>query len=149
MGEFLPVFTRASKLVRGAADEAMSRHGVRVGQNLVLAALWERDGLAPGEVAQRLGVRSPTVVKMATRMEATGLVERRRDAKDARLVRLHLTGKGRSLQATIEQELRDLEARALASVNERERQQLERVLGKIVGNLEGVATPDESVDELA
>ena len=36
MDEFLTLFTRASKLMRGAADEAMSRHGVRVGQNLVL-----------------------------------------------------------------------------------------------------------------
>jgi hypothetical protein len=29
--------TRASKLMREAADQAMSRHGVRVGQNLVRA----------------------------------------------------------------------------------------------------------------
>jgi len=149
VGDFLPLFTRASKLVRGAADEAMSRHGVRVGQNLVLAALWDRDGLAPGEVAQQLGVRSPTVVKMATRMEAAGLVERRRDTEDARVVRLFLTRKGRSLQAAIEDELRDLEARALSSVNEGERRRLEHALAKIIRNLEGVAPPDEAVDELA
>jgi MarR family transcriptional regulator, organic hydroperoxide resistance regulator len=149
VGEFLPVFTRASKLMRGAADEAMSRHGVRVGQNLVLAALWDHDGLAPGEVAERLGVRSPTVVKMATRMEAAGLVERRRDAKDARLVRLHLTDKGLSLQAPVEAELRGLEARALASVDKGERRRLESALAKIVSNLEDVAPPDDDVDELA
>jgi MarR family transcriptional regulator, organic hydroperoxide resistance regulator len=149
MAEFLALFTRASKLMRGAADDAMSRHGVRVGQNLVLAALWDHDGLAPGEVAKLLGVRTPTIVKMATRMEAAGLIERRRDAKDARLVRLYLTGKGRSLQAPIESELRGLEARALASVNEREQRQLERALGKIVGNLEGVAPPEEDTHELA
>jgi MarR family transcriptional regulator, organic hydroperoxide resistance regulator len=149
VGDFLPVFTRASKLMRGAADDAMSRHGVRVGQNLVLAALWDRDGLAPGEVAERLGVRSPTVVKMATRMEAAGLLERRRDAKDARLVRLHLTRKGRSLQAPIEAELHGLEARALAAVDKGEQRTLESVLAKIVRNLEDVAPPDEGVDELA
>ena len=34
----------------------MSRHGVRVGQHIVLSVLWEQDGLTPGEVARRLGV---------------------------------------------------------------------------------------------
>src|SRR5438067_591020 len=105
--------------MRGAADDAMSRHGVRVGQNLVLAALWDEDGLTPGDVAQRLGVRTPTIVKMATRMESAGLVERRRDPKDARLVRISLTAKGRRLRDSIERELRDLEARALADVSDR------------------------------
>ena len=99
MDEFLTLFTRASKLMRGAADEAMSRHGVRVGQNTVLEALWDADGLTPGELAERLHVSTPTVVKSATRMEATGLVARRRDETDRRLVRLFLTDRGRSVQA--------------------------------------------------
>jgi MarR family transcriptional regulator, organic hydroperoxide resistance regulator len=77
--------------MRGAADEAMSRHGVRVGQNMVLEALWDDDGLTPGELAERLHVSTPTVVKSATRMEATGLMARRRDETDRRLVRLFPT----------------------------------------------------------
>lgn len=48
MNEFLPLFIRAGKLLRGAADDAMSRHGVRIGQNLVLEVLWGTDGLTPG-----------------------------------------------------------------------------------------------------
>jgi MarR family transcriptional regulator for hemolysin len=140
VSDFLPLFTRASKLMRGAADDAMRRHGVRVGQNLVLAALWDEDGLTPGEVAERLGVRTPTIVKMATRMEASGLVERRRDAKDARLVRLDLTAKGRRLQRAVERELRALEAVALADVSDRDRRAVENALAKIVRNLESVVT---------
>ena len=53
MNELLALFTRSSKLARAAADEAMSRHGVRVGQNLLLEVLWETDGLTPGELAAR------------------------------------------------------------------------------------------------
>ena len=126
----------------------MARHGVRVGQNLVLAALWEDDGLTPGDVARRLGVRTPTVVKMATRMEAAGLLERRRDAKDARLVRLHLTRKGRSLQVGVEDELEALEDRALATMSDREKRQLQRSMQKIVDNLGDVTPMAESEDEL-
>jgi DNA-binding MarR family transcriptional regulator len=143
VGEFTALFTRASKLMRTAADDALSRHGVRVGQNLVLAALWESDGLTPGEIAQRLGVATPTVVKMATRMEAGGLLTRRRDPGDARLVRLHLTERGRALQTPVEEELRRLEQRAIAALSDDERRRLERALRQIVGNLEAVVPPAE------
>ena len=141
MSDFIPLFTRAAKLMRGAADAGLRRHGVRVGQNLVLQALWESDGLAPGEIAQRLHVATPTVVKMATRMEATGLVQRRRDEKDARLVRLHLTDRGRSLQRPISEELERLRERATAHLTASERRQLEAALAKIVANLQQVQPP--------
>jgi DNA-binding MarR family transcriptional regulator len=148
MGELLTLFTRAAKLMRGAADVAMSRHGVRVGQNLLLEELWRSDGLTPGEMAQRLRVTTPTVVKMATRMEATGLLSRRRDPRDARLVRLYLTERGRSLQKAIERELEELEARATATLDERQRRHLASVLAKMIGNLER-DIPLDSDDEIA
>jgi MarR family transcriptional regulator, organic hydroperoxide resistance regulator len=138
VSEFLPLFTRASKVVRGAADAAMTRHGVRVGQNLVLEALWQRDGQTPGEIAQRLHVTTPTIVKMATRMDAAGLLTRRRDDRDARLVRLHLTERGRSARDAVEAELRALEERATATLTATERRHLERALAKIVASLDDV-----------
>ena len=138
MSDFIPVFTRASKLMRGAADAAFSRHGVRVGQNLVLERLWEEDDLTPGEIARRLGVSTPTVVKMATRMEAAGLLERRPDERDARLVRLHLTRRGRSLRKPLERELEKLRERATANLTAAERRQFEAALATMVENLEDI-----------
>jgi DNA-binding MarR family transcriptional regulator len=138
VSDFIPLFTRASKLMRGAADAAFSRHGVRVGQNLLLERLWEEDGLTPGEIAQRLGVSTPTVVKMGTRMETAGLVERRPDDRDARLVRLYLTERGQSLREPLERELEGLRARATANLTAKERRELEGALSKVVANLEKV-----------
>jgi MarR family transcriptional regulator for hemolysin len=135
MNEFLTLFTRAHKLLRNAADDAMSRHGVRVGQNLVLEVLWREDGLTPGDLAHRLRVTTPTVVKSATRMEAAGLLTRRRDTEDARLVRLHLTEYARSIQGVIERERRDLEVRATATLTDEERAHLHRALAKIIREL--------------
>jgi DNA-binding MarR family transcriptional regulator len=139
MSEFIPLFTRASKLMRGAADAGMSRHGVRVGQNLVIDALAAEDGLTPGELAQRLQVTTPTIVKMATRMEAAGLLTRRRDERDARLVRLYLNDHARSLHGIVEEELRRLEERATAGLTREERRHLEGALTKIIRNLERIA----------
>jgi DNA-binding MarR family transcriptional regulator len=143
--EFSALFTRAAKLMRGAADEAMRPHGVRVGQNLVLEALWESDGLTPGDLAARLHVATPTVVKMATRMEAAGLVTRRRDERDARLVRLYLTDRGRKLEQPIQAARAELQQRATAGLTRDERRQMESALRKMIRNLEELA-PDGGID---
>jgi DNA-binding transcriptional ArsR family regulator len=83
--DLLALFTQAAKLLREAVDDAMNKHGVRVGQHIVLSALWERDGLTPGEIARRLGVATPTVVNTATRMEEAGLLTRKPDPADGRV----------------------------------------------------------------
>ena len=140
MNEFLHLFTRASKLARAAADQAMSRHGVRVGQNLVLEVLWDDDGLTPGELAARLRVAKPTVVKSTARMQAAGLLERRRDAHDGRLVRLWLTPRGRALREAIEKERDDLAQRMLAGLTDDQRESLTAALRQIVGELDRSAT---------
>jgi MarR family transcriptional regulator for hemolysin len=130
--ELLMLLTRAHKLLRAAADDAMSQHGVRVGQNLVLEVLWETDGLTPGELANRLHLSTPTVVNTATRMEAAGLLVRRRDPVDGRLVRLHLTAKSRAAQRPIEQARRQLAERATATLTDAERRHLRSALEKII-----------------
>lgn len=123
--------------MRGAAVDAMSRHGVRVGQNLVLEVLWGADGLTPGELADRLHLATPTVVKSATRMEAAGVVSRRRDQADRRLVRLYLTERGRSVQAAVEAARDELERRATATLTDAERRHLISALRKIVTEMAG------------
>ena len=135
MNELLTLFTRASKLLREAADEAMSRHGVRVGQNIILEVLWQQDGLTPGEIARRLHLSTPTVVNAATRMEDAGLITRKRDDADARLVRLHLTQRARSVQAAIQRERSALEQRATSNLTHQERRELHSALTKIIQTL--------------
>jgi MarR family transcriptional regulator, organic hydroperoxide resistance regulator len=132
MNEFLSLWTRASKVMRAAVDDAMSRHGVRVGQNMILEVLWETDDLTPGELANRLHVATPTIVKSATRMEASGLLTRRRDPADARLVRLYLTKHARSVRTAIETERDALAQRATAALTAAERRALLSALTKIV-----------------
>jgi DNA-binding MarR family transcriptional regulator len=135
MSELLTLFTRAHKLLRAEADEAMSRHGVRVGQNLVLAVLWETDGLTPGELAARLPLTTPTIVNTATRMEEAGLLTRMRDPADGRLVRLYLTERARAAQRPVEEERRRLEERATATLTDEERRHLRTALVKIIEEL--------------
>ncbi|HMG42007.1 MAG TPA: MarR family transcriptional regulator [Acidimicrobiales bacterium] len=134
-GDFQTAFWDAKRAIATASEAAFGRHGVRAGQQYILLALWEEDCLAPGEVALRLGLSTPTVTRAATRMEAAGLLARRPHPSDRRLVRLCLTDRGRSLQEAIDREMDDLTDRALATLDPSERAAFVRYLTEMQRNL--------------
>jgi DNA-binding MarR family transcriptional regulator len=131
MSEFLDLHSGTTKVLRALSEVAMRRHGLHQGQNHLLALLWERDGRTPGEIAAALHVTTPTVVKMATRMSTAGLLTRRRDERDNRLVRLWLTDAGRALREPVEEERRRLEEQVTACLTEDERRCLMTALAKV------------------
>lgn len=69
---------------------------------------------------------------MADRMVAAGLIERRSDAKDNRLVRLWLTDRGRELQKPVEAERRALEEVLISDLTADERAALMNGLSKVL-----------------
>jgi DNA-binding MarR family transcriptional regulator len=145
MPEFLNLHSKTTKVLRALAEAAMQRHGLHLGQDHLLALLWERDGQTPGEIAAALRVTAPTVVKMATRMSVVGLLTRRREDRDNRLVRIWLTEPGRELQKPIEAERELIESQITAGLTPIERELLLTALGKVQRSasalLEGPAEP--------
>jgi DNA-binding MarR family transcriptional regulator len=131
MPEFLELHSKTTKVLRAAADAAVRRHGLRLGQDHLLAALWAQDGRTPGEIAAAVNVTTPAVTKTATRMAEAGLLVRRGDDRDNRLVRLWLTDAGRALQEPIEAERQRLEDIVTADLTELEREHLLSALAKI------------------
>ena len=71
------------------------------------------------------------VTKVATRLTEAGLLMRRRDDRDHRLVRLWLTDAGRALQEPVEAERRLMEEKLTADLTETEREHLMKALAKI------------------
>ena len=134
MSEFIDVFTRTSKVMRAAIETSLRRHGLHLGQNRVLDELGAQDGQTPGGIAATLNATTPTIVKMATRMTTAGLVVRRRDEVDNRLVRLYLTEAGRALKKPVDDELSQLEAIVTAGLTEDERRILITALDKVTAN---------------
>ncbi|HEX4400056.1 MAG TPA: MarR family transcriptional regulator [Galbitalea sp.] len=131
MTDFLTLHGKTNKAVRSLAEEGMLKHGLHLGQNLLLAVLWEEDGRTPGQIAAAVEVTTPAVVKMANRMVSSGLIERRPDGRDNRLVRLWLTDTGRALQRPVENERQRLEARLTADLTAEERRILLVALAKV------------------
>jgi DNA-binding MarR family transcriptional regulator len=126
---------RATKALRGTMATEMARFGCQPPQNLVLDALVGRDGLTPGELAKHLGASGPTAVKMAQRMEANGLVVRRRDDPDERLVRIYLTERGRELQGSIAAAVDHVAEAAVTGLDERDKETIWRILAVVRDNL--------------
>ncbi len=71
--------------------------GVTYTQYLVLSALWEKDGLTIGAIAERLALEPSTITPAVKRLETAGFLLRRRSTTDERLVEVHLTEKGKDL----------------------------------------------------
>ena len=133
--DFQPAFWTAKRAMMEAANAAYRQHGVREGQQFILMCLWDEDGLAPGEIARRLGLATPTVTRATQRMEASGLVVRRPHPSDARLVRINLTDRGLELRHVLDAAMRDLSERALRTLSAGERAQFVRFLDELRRNV--------------
>lgn len=127
---------KADRANRASVGELLSGLGLHVGQERVLAELFREDGLRSGTLACRLGIVAATATKMVSRMESSGLIERRPDPDDARCGRVFLTEKGRSLEAPLGKLREENEQRLLAGLDDEERRELHRLLGHVRRNLE-------------
>ena len=72
--------------------------GLTYPQYLVMLVLWESDELIVSEIGAKLFLDSATLTPLLKRLEANGLVSRRRSAQDERQVVVALTVAGRRLQ---------------------------------------------------
>lgn len=91
----------ASRAVTSAYRPLLEPLGLTYPQYLVLMVLWERDGRAVKEIGGELRLDSGTLSPLLKRLEAAGLVERRRETADERVVTVHLTGDGRALRERV------------------------------------------------
>ena len=67
-------------------------------QYLVMLALWERSPRRFGDIADALQLDPATLSPLVRRLEAMGLVARRRGEDDSRVVELEPTARGRELR---------------------------------------------------
>ncbi|AGL15723.1 MarR family winged helix-turn-helix transcriptional regulator [Actinoplanes sp. N902-109] len=129
---FLTEISLVSRRLKSEADRRLREHGVHAGQQFVLECLWREDGLAPGEIAQRIRVEAPTVTRAVQRMQATGLVVAGADEQDGRRTRVWLTSRGAALRDVLPEVLQQLEEDALRDLTPRERREFVRLLARVM-----------------
>jgi len=91
----------AHKAVHECLDERMAEHGASLATWLVLHHAVEEPDLSQSHLASRLVIEAPTLVRHLDRLEADGLLERRRDERDRRVVRVRVTVEGREAETRL------------------------------------------------
>ena len=120
---------------RALSDTLMDQIDMHRAQAMVLCRLFNQDGLTQSELADQLSVQGATVTNMLQRMEETGLVRRRRDDDDNRLVRVNLTEAGRERELAITDQFVKLEETIFEGISDDDRARLRRLLSQMLHNM--------------
>jgi DNA-binding MarR family transcriptional regulator len=92
----------AARSVVGLYRPVLEPLGLTHPQYLVMLALWGRSPLSLRELSDTLALDPPTLSPLLKRLEAAGLVERRRLPADQRSLAVTLTPAGRELRSAAE-----------------------------------------------
>ncbi len=102
----------------------------------LLASLADEGVASQAELGRRTGIDPSDVVAAVNELEKRRLVTRQRDPDDARRNLITLTAKGRAELVRLEALVAVVQDRFLAPLNKSEREQLTRLLGKLVADNE-------------
>ena len=126
---------QAARLHRARTGDRLAKLGLFAGQEQVVQALASAGIMTMGDLAALLRVRPPTASKTVTRLAALGIVERRAESGDGRVVRVRLTEAGLAKAAAIERIQAEVEAELLDHLDKTDRRRLRKLLRKAARGL--------------
>ncbi len=115
--------------------QALRKLNLYVGQEMILKELWRKDGLTQSDLANECKLEPPTITKMLDRMKKAGLVQIRSDTQDARVHRVYLTNRGRSLREQVQELWGAVENQLFKDFTDKERATLNGIFVKMLANL--------------
>jgi DNA-binding MarR family transcriptional regulator len=104
-----------------------------------LSLLLVDDGMTIGTMSQKRGVDAPAATGIITRLEQNGLVERRHDREDRRVVKVYLTDEGRAISRTLASAVESFEQSLRQGFSEGETDRLLADLQRLVTNATQIA----------
>lgn len=120
-------------------QDVQAATGLGASQLWCLAAVKASPGLRMSQLALTLGVRQATASNLVDVLERRGLLERRRDAKDQRVVNLYLTSEGRDKAHALPAPAPGGLPEALGRLEPAALERLNRLLGDVIGLMHGEA----------
>ena len=128
---FLAALRRARTRLSEDPEAALT-----LAQYLLVAPLLDAPTRSVGELAAHAGVASPTATRMLDGLERDGHVKRAPATHDRRCVALRLTPKGRRVAAAERARYQAKGAQLFAALEPEEREQAERLLGRLAELIE-------------
>ena len=106
----------------------------------VLSLLHEQEGQTLGTLSQQRAIDAPTMTGIVKRLEQNGLVERKHDREDRRLVKVYLTDEGRDIMRFLPDAVREFSKIMAQGLSEGELRDLQTKLQRIIFNISFVAS---------
>lgn len=117
LDRFALILAETARNWRNKLDQRLKPLGLSQAKWRVLLYLAkDGDGLMQKELAERLSVEGPTVVRLLDRMSADGWVQRRESPSDRRAKTVHMTAKARRTVERIEAMARQLRGELFADI---------------------------------
>lgn len=124
-----------SQLAARKFQEYLEPHGLTPFHWVVLCCLWQEDGLATSQIGCKLQQVGGTLTGVIDRMEERGLIKRRRDPQDRRIVRVWLTEAGQQFQPILPPMALDLREQMMLGMTSAERGQFSDLIDRAIANL--------------
>ncbi|MCA3950228.1 MarR family winged helix-turn-helix transcriptional regulator [Vibrio vulnificus] len=112
-----PLYSAANAVIR-AYRPLLDALDLTYSQYLVLLVLWQQNGINVKDLGAKLHLDSGTLTPLLKRLEAKGIVERRRGQTDERVRELFLTEVGRALKEQAQQVPQNMLCRIDLSIDE-------------------------------
>ncbi|HHY12120.1 MAG TPA: MarR family transcriptional regulator [Firmicutes bacterium] len=118
-------------IIKRRGRDILNDFDITTPQFLALLVLKDKPGITMGELCDRLFLACSTATDLIDRMEKNGYLERNRDTKDRRVIRLSITKKGKDVIDQVIKARRHYVDSILAQLTQEEIDQLAQSLEKL------------------
>ncbi len=125
--------------------QTLSSFGLGKGQPPILKYLSRNDGCKQSDIAKIEHLTAATVTVMLQTMEKNGLIERKNDENDLRIMRVYITQKGRDVQLKCDEAIENMEKEIYEGFTEDEIEAFKRLLTKKRDRLKVLLEMEEKI----
>ena len=129
-------FYLAHRAARAATNQSLKPLGIDLRHLAVLSELADNGPLNQRRLVDRTWMDKSSLVYVLDELETQGLAERRRNEHDRRSHAVRLTAKGRRVLARASLAASEAMTELLSGLGDRDKQQLDRLLGKLISGLD-------------
>jgi MarR family transcriptional regulator, transcriptional regulator for hemolysin len=130
--EDIAAFTRK---LRATFDAKVRERNMTLPRARVFFTLNKKDGINQRELAERLELETPTLVRILDAMEGQGFVERRVAGSDRRAKEIYMTDAGRTVAHEVEDLAEDVRSQIISGIPEADLKTTLNVIRAMQANL--------------
>lgn len=142
--ELLRLFRRINKLLHKCHQQNNTKGNFR-GKGQLLAILSKQDGISQTMLAQEMDIARASMSELLVKVEKAGLVERRVDTVDKRMIRVYLTPLGKQKAIENQQYSQQLASLAFSKFSYEEMALLQPLVQKLINELDRIANDEYSL----